>query len=350
MGSFLDAASEGQRAGEEARRAYLDARQVLENFVQRAAPEFEAVGREAAQALEEAGVPYNCYTAPAWLLPPLPVLSVTGHWGTLEPVYKGGWTSGDFVAVKVSLYSSCNPYDFINSQGRVSKFALIPTNFAQNDNSDVLWNGKYGLLLSESDGWVVQIDQETRLPLHDAVANRIREVAAAGMTDNPSSSSRHPISTSSDTRSSAPLIGTELVALDADLGGTKAEVIQSLARLVAKSGRAFPTRLVRDVIEREGKAATGLPGGLAFPHARSAAVTESALAFARLSRPVDFGAKDGPADLVFLIAVPEGGEEADYLKMLTKLARALVGKEFLRSLRAASSKDEIVALVGAVLS
>jgi PTS system fructose-specific IIC component len=101
-------------------------------------------------------------------------------------------------------------------------------------------------------------------------------------------------------------------------------------------------------MEREGKAATGLPGGFAIPHCRSAAVTESSLAFARLSKPVDFGAKDGPADLVFLIAAAEGGD-ADHLKLLTKLARALVKKEFLASLRAATSKEEIVALVDEVL-
>ena len=32
----------------------------------------------------------------------------------------------------------------------------------------------------------------------------------------------------------------------------------------------------------------------------------TSLAFARLPKPVDFGAKDGPADLIFLIAAPEG--------------------------------------------
>ncbi|NCD18545.1 MAG: PTS lactose transporter subunit IIC, partial [Actinobacteria bacterium] len=144
------------------------------------------------------------------------------------------------------------------------------------------------------------------------------------------------------------LMTTELVALDADLGAAKADVIESLARLVAGAGRADAAGLTRDAMEREGKAATGLPGGFAIPHCRSAAVTESSLAFARLSTPVDFGAKDGPADLVFLIAAAEGGD-ADHLKLLTKLARALVRKEFLVSLRAATSKEEIVALVDEVL-
>jgi len=145
------------------------------------------------------------------------------------------------------------------------------------------------------------------------------------------------------------LMTTELVALDVDLGATKADVIESLARMVAGAGRADAAGLARDTMEREGKAATGLPGGFAIPHCRSAAVTQSSLAFARLAPSVDFGAKDGPADLVFLIAAAADGD-ADHLKLLTKLARALVRKEFLASLRAATSKEEIVALVDAVLA
>ncbi len=143
---------------------------------------------------------------------------------------------------------------------------------------------------------------------------------------------------------SPPLITREMVALDADLGSTKAEVIAGLAGLVAATGRAEAEGLTRDAMEREGKSATGLPGGFAIPHCRSAAVNTGSLGFARLSNPVDFGAKDGPADLVFLIAAAEGGG-ADHMKLLTKLARALVKKDFLAALRAAESEDEIVQLI-----
>ncbi len=62
-----------------------------------------------------------------------------------------------------------------------------------------------------------------------------------------------------------------------------------------------------------------MPGGFAIPHCRSAAVNTASLGFARLSAPVDFGAKDGAADIVFLIAAAASGG-ADHLKLLTKLA------------------------------
>lgn len=148
--------------------------------------------------------------------------------------------------------------------------------------------------------------------------------------------------------SSPSLIEPSLVALDVDLGHTKQEVIESLAVIVERAGRATAVGLTADALAREGQSATGMPGGFAIPHCRSAAVSQASLAVARLSEPVDFGAKDGPSDLVFLIAAAaEGG--ADHLKLLTKLARALVKPEFLGALRGAATPGEVVTLVRGVV-
>jgi fructose PTS system EIIBC or EIIC component len=146
------------------------------------------------------------------------------------------------------------------------------------------------------------------------------------------------------------LITPDLVALDADLGSDKSTVVRRLAGLVADAGRATGAdALADDALAREAQAATGLPGGIAIPHCRSAAVTEASLAFARLDPKVDFGAPDGPADLVFLIAAPAHGD-ADHLTLLTALARALVRPEFVTSLRGAGSADEVVRLVQEVVA
>ena len=141
------------------------------------------------------------------------------------------------------------------------------------------------------------------------------------------------------------LITTDLVALDADFGDSVDSVITNLATLVHDTGRATDIAgLAQPAIDREAKAGTGVPGGVAIPHCRSEAVTEPTLAFARLSRGVDFSGPDGDAELVFLIAAPAGGGKA-HLKILSKLARALVRKDFLESLRNAPTKEEIVRLV-----
>ena len=141
------------------------------------------------------------------------------------------------------------------------------------------------------------------------------------------------------------LITTDLVALDADFGDSVESVITNLATLVHETGRATSVEgLAQPAIDREAKAGTGVPGGVAIPHCRSEVVTEPTLAFARLSRGVDFSGPDGDAHLVFLIAAPAGGGKA-HLKILSKLARALVKKDFLDALRTAATKEEIVKLV-----
>ncbi|RLV56849.1 PTS lactose transporter subunit IIC [Aeromicrobium phragmitis] len=140
------------------------------------------------------------------------------------------------------------------------------------------------------------------------------------------------------------LIVSDLVALDVDLGADPRSVITALAQRVEDAGRADAVGLAADALKREGQSATGLPGGIAIPHCRSAAVREASLAFARLSAPAPFGAPDGPAELVFLIAAPAEGD-ADHLALLSALARALVRSDFTAALRSATTPEEIVALV-----
>ncbi|MFZ1283992.1 MAG: fructose-specific PTS transporter subunit EIIC [Propionicimonas sp.] len=143
---------------------------------------------------------------------------------------------------------------------------------------------------------------------------------------------------------SEPLISSELVLLDVDLGPTKTDVIKAMAATIGASGRADADGLAADALAREEKAVTGLGGGIAIPHCRSAAVTTNTLAFARLKPGVDFGAADGPADIAFMIAASEGSDDA-HLTLLAKLARSLMRAEFLEGLRSATSPEQIVALV-----
>lgn len=145
------------------------------------------------------------------------------------------------------------------------------------------------------------------------------------------------------------LITTALVRLDADLGTDKHDVIRALAGVVSDAGRASDVdAIVADALAREATSPTGLPGGIAIPHCRTTGVEEPTLAFVRLAPPVDFGAKDGPADLAFLITAPAGGD-ATHLQLLTKLARALVKPAFTDSLRAAETTEEVVEQIEMVL-
>lgn len=147
-----------------------------------------------------------------------------------------------------------------------------------------------------------------------------------------------------------PIITPDLVLLDVDAGGDKEAVITRLVDALAEAGRTSDSAgLVGAAMAREGQSATGLPGGIAIPHCRSPYVDTPTIGFARLSPKVDFGAPDGPADLVFLIAAPESGG-AEHMKLLSSLARALVRKDFVASLRDAGNVSEVVTLVDGVVN
>ena len=149
---------------------------------------------------------------------------------------------------------------------------------------------------------------------------------------------------------SPPIITRDLVLLDTDVEGDKQAAIAKLVGALADAGRTSdPDGLIGAAMAREEQSATGLPGGIAIPHCRSPYVDTPTIGFARLAPKVDFGAPDGPADLAFLIAAPESGGQ-DHMKLLTALARALVRKDFVESLRNAGSADEVVELVDGVVN
>ncbi|WP_072687665.1 PTS fructose transporter subunit IIABC [Rhodococcus marinonascens] len=153
-----------------------------------------------------------------------------------------------------------------------------------------------------------------------------------------------------DREAGSPIISEDLVSLDSDLGASRDDVIFALANRLTDAGRATDAGALREAaMERESQSATGLPGGIAIPHCRAATVRAASLGFARLDPRVDFGAPDGPADLVFLIAAPEGAG-AQHMKLLSSLARALVRPDFVGALREANTPADIVTLVEGVLA
>ena len=128
------------------------------------------------------------------------------------------------------------------------------------------------------------------------------------------------------------LITADLVDLDLP-SGDRRTVVRSLAERLVAAGRVTDLeQFLADVEAREEQMPTGLEGGIGIPHCRSAAVTAPTLGFGRSSAGVDFGAEDGPADLVFLIAAPAGGG-SDHMTVLAALARRLVRKSFTGELR-----------------
>ncbi|MFJ2079424.1 fructose-specific PTS transporter subunit EIIC [Streptomyces anulatus] len=140
------------------------------------------------------------------------------------------------------------------------------------------------------------------------------------------------------------LITAELVDLDLS-ATTKDAAARSLAeRMVAAHRVTDLDGFLADVAAREAQMPTGLDGGIGIPHCRSEHVSAPTLAFGRSGAGIDFGAADGPADLVFLIAAPAGADD-DHLTILSGLARRLMEPEFTAALRAGTDPRAVAALI-----
>ena len=135
----------------------------------------------------------------------------------------------------------------------------------------------------------------------------------------------------------------ELVALDIEANDQES-VIVTLADLLDQDGRLSDRgAYVEAVLAREQETGgTAFEMGIAIPHAKSPGVSEAGVAFGRTSSPLDYG--DEKADLIFLIAAPDG-EHNLHVKVLQQLARRLMHDDFRSALREASDEEQVVELM-----
>lgn len=144
-----------------------------------------------------------------------------------------------------------------------------------------------------------------------------------------------------------PLLSAETVSLDHDLGDDRDEIINSLVTLVSPR-LSDPSGVTKAALERESKHSTGVGHGVAIPHARTSGVNVPTLAFARLPEGITWADGEDPTTMVFLIAVPEDAGK-QHLKLLSKLARAIMKDDFRARLQSATSKEEAVEIISTTL-
>ena len=102
---------------------------------------------------------------------------------------------------------------------------------------------------------------------------------------------------------------------------------------------------IKALAKRENLESTGIGDGIAIPHARTNAVDDLVLAFARSPQGIDFSSIDGkPSHIIFLIASPEG-KKSEYILALAKLSRLLRKHAVRDLLRQAKDPEEIMEII-----
>jgi len=125
-------------------------------------------------------------------------------------------------------------------------------------------------------------------------------------------------------------------------------VIRELVQALADQGAVDPARadgIAQAVILRENQGSTGFGKGVAVPHVKHEAVTETVATVGRSSHGVDFAALDrAPVYTVVLLVSPKNAPET-HLAAMEKIFRHLREDNFRRFLRQSDTREKIAELV-----
>lgn len=142
----------------------------------------------------------------------------------------------------------------------------------------------------------------------------------------------------------------ELVVLEME-AANRQEAVRLLAGKLFDAGRIGDLEgFIGEVNAREHQLATGLPGGIGMPHARTlhADRVSIAVGITAFGHSLDFGSVDGPATVILLLATPAGSYSL-HLQVLATLARSLVKPSFRESLRRAYDAEVIADLINSTV-
>ncbi|MFW7523714.1 fructose-specific PTS transporter subunit EIIC [Vibrio ostreicida] len=141
------------------------------------------------------------------------------------------------------------------------------------------------------------------------------------------------------------LINPALICLDLQ-ATTKQEVFEELIELLNDNHRiSDKTQFLSDIQAREEIGNTGFEDGVALPHAKSAAVSQPAVAIGISRQGIEYGAEDGrPSKLFFMIASPDGGAD-HHIEVLAELSSKLIEAGFIERFMQASSAEEALELL-----
>jgi len=124
---------------------------------------------------------------------------------------------------------------------------------------------------------------------------------------------------------------------------SKDELLNIMIELATESGNIIdPVEAKREVLERERIMSTGVGKGIALPHAKTKAITDSVGAIATLENFLEYDALDGePVNIVFLLLGKENNV-GHHLRLLSKVSRLLNDDAFKVKILNAQKPQEII--------
>ncbi len=126
--------------------------------------------------------------------------------------------------------------------------------------------------------------------------------------------------------------------------GVIREMVESL-RTAGQFRGADVEDIIRAILKREFLGSTGIGRGVAIPHTKHNSV-ERLIGTVALSREgIAFDSLDGEPVHVFVLLISPQDRPGDHLRALENVSRSLRDDNFVRALRAATTREEIIALL-----
>ena len=137
------------------------------------------------------------------------------------------------------------------------------------------------------------------------------------------------------------LLIKEVMIMDLQATDKQGAIDEMVQKMYAAGRISDADMYKKGILAREAQTSTGLGDGIAMPHAKSAAVKEATVLFAKSNKGVNYEALDGqPTYLFFMIAAPEGANDT-HLQALAALSRLLVDPEFVAQLKKATTPEAV---------
>ncbi|HTU93144.1 MAG TPA: PTS sugar transporter subunit IIA [Gemmataceae bacterium] len=138
-------------------------------------------------------------------------------------------------------------------------------------------------------------------------------------------------------------------AIVPDLPATNKEgVIRAMVESLRAAGQfrgADLEDIIRAILKREFLGSTGIGRGVAIPHTKHNSVERLVGTVAISQKGIAFDSLDGEPVHVFVLLISPQDRPGDHLRALENVSRSLRDDNFVRALRGATTREEIIALL-----
>lgn len=124
---------------------------------------------------------------------------------------------------------------------------------------------------------------------------------------------------------------------------SKDDLLEKMMDLINRSKKVTDRDAAKkEILQRESIMSTGVGKGIALPHAKTNAVTDSVGALAVLENKIDYESLDSkPIDIVFLLLSKENNV-GTHLLLLSKISRIMNNEEIKTEIKNAGNPENVI--------